>query len=899
MEPSVKSFPPRSPFRIASCLFAGLCCTALALAGALSAQEPATPTPIGPSAIPRFELPTSGLEWKAPVHPLKFFDATGHRAGVFGKQTGQYEAWIYPIKVLHGFRLEFRQEGMPEPVRGEAYLEQIIARPESTTLVYVHPRFTVRQIIWTPLDEPAIVNFFDVDSDKPLAITVKFVPDFKPMWPASLGGQYTYWMAEEKAFGITDGTSKPTAVVGSPSVGAFTEHMDHSMVGGEMLLQLRVEPEQARKTIPALVMALSMESAKKAREIYSNVLAHARELYESRVKYHKDFLARTLTIETPDPELNRAFTWAKVAIDAGWVCHEKMGCGLVAGYGPAGDYERPGFAWWFGGDALMASWAMLDYGDTQGAHQVLRFLKARQRADGKMMHEMTQSVDLVDWFGKYGFAYYHADTTPMYIYSVAEYWRRTGDKKFLEEFWPSVKKAYEFCLTTVDPADGLMDNTKAGLAAVEVGPLRGKVTKDIYLEGFWLAALEAFRELAEVQSDLTLANRAMELGMKAAESIQEGWFSPNRGYLGFGVDANRKLVERHGSWPAVLLALTDALGTWENHHAAVAGLGTPELSTDWGVRWLSTKDELYDPVSYNNGSVWPFISGFSALAQFGSAPSLTGFLAWRNIARLTSLMAPGSLPELLNGDRFLPGERAVPHQLFSSWAVILPAVRGLLGQKVKGNSDKLPADVTFWPLIPQNWPFLKFSRPAIYGSARISGEVRQEKYRTVVVVQSDDGMPIETTLGTRLPIGARLKRILVNGKPPKDFHAMENGESGVVVQCTRGGFECPAAPRIELVVEYEGGVAMVPPEARPEPGARTSALKVWGLLYEPTKNQRETTFKVAGLGGRAYSLDLMTTETSLTAEGATVKKTGTGYRLEISFEGPENEYVTRQIRLRW
>jgi hypothetical protein len=56
---------------------------------------------------------------------------------------------------------------------------------------------------------------------------------------------------------------------------------------------------------------------------------------------------------------------------------------------------------------------------------------------------------------------------------------------------------------------------------------------------------------------------------------------------------------------------------------------------------------------------------------------------------------------------------------------------------------------------------------------------------------------------------------------------------------------------------------------------------------------------LAGLGGRKYTLDLLTTVANLTAEGATVEKTENGYRLEISFEGPENEYVTRQIRLRW
>ena len=446
-----------------SCLAAGLLLAAALSPGSCLGQTAPAP------GIARFELPESGLTWRDAAHPLRFFDATGRRAGVFGKQTGHFEAWIYPIKVLHGFRLEFHQEGTVEAVRGETLLEQIIARPESTTLIYVHPNFTVREIIWVPLEEPAIVVTFDVDSRKPLALTAKFLPDFKPMWPASLGGQHSYWLDEEKAFGLTDGTERPTALIGSPAVGAFTEFMDHQLISGEMLLQLRIEPEQARTMLFPLVMAVSMESSQKARESYRSVLSRVRELYEQRARYHREFLARTLEMETPDAELNRALVWAKVALDAGWVCHGSYGCGLVAGYGPSGGGERPGFAWWFGGDALMATWALEDYGDLPGALEALRFLKARQRADGKMMHEMTQSVDLIDWFGKYGFAYYHADTTPLYLYSVAEYWRRTGDVRFLEEFWESAKRAYAYCISTVDPTDGLMDNTKAGLAAIEVG----------------------------------------------------------------------------------------------------------------------------------------------------------------------------------------------------------------------------------------------------------------------------------------------------------------------------------------------------------------------------------------------------------------------------------------------
>lgn len=873
--------PRRSP---CSCFFllrfiAGFSLAALVSTGFATAQQ--APAPPG---IPRFELPASGLEWKAPAHPLRFFDATARRAGVFGKQTGHFEAWIYPIKLLHGFRVEFQQAGMVEPVRGEALLEQVVARPEATTLVYVHPSFTVRQTIWVPLEEPAIALFFDVDSDKPLALTVKFVPDFKPMWPASLGGQHSYWLAEEKAFALTDGTGRPTAVIGSPAVAAFTEFMDHQLIGGEMLLQLHIEPEQARTMLFPLVMALSMESAAKARATYRSMLARLRELYAQRVRYHREFLARTMQLETPEPDLNHAFAWAKVALDAGWVCHPSYGCGLVAGYGPSGDGERPGFAWWFGGDALMATWALTDYGDLAGALQALRFLKARQRADGKMLHEMTQSVDLLDWFGRYGFAYYHADTTPMYLYSLNQYWRRTGDKKFLEEFWESAKKAYAYCVSSLDPNDGLMDNTKAGLAAVEVGPLRGKVVKDIYLEGFWLAALAATQEMAQAMGDAQLAEDAAARHAKAKDSLETQWWNPEGQYFAFGLTADGRRADLLGSWPAVLLALPAFLHR-ERPQAAAEAFARPELATDWGSRWLSNKDPLYDPVSYNNGSVWPFMSGFVALAQYRQKCLLAAFHTWSSLTRLTGLMSPGALPELMTGDRFRPAERAVPHQLFSSVAVVLPAVRGLLGLEYDAGARRL----RFSPQLPAHWPFVRFARFAT-GTGHLSGEILQQINRMTIRLAYEGNEPAQAALTPALPLGARVQRVLLDGKPVK-FATSDAGDATYV------SFGFQLTPHVEVIIEHEAGLGIVPVAPRPEPGDRTTALKILHVTHTPKDKGGEVELTLAGLGGRTYNLKLITALPSLTAEGATVHKTDNGYRLEISFEG--SDYVTRQIRLRF
>jgi glycogen debranching enzyme len=837
------------------------------------------------NGIPRFKLPESGLKWRSAVQPLKYFDATGHRAAILGKQNGTFEAWIYPVKVAHGFQLDFQQDGMIEPVRGESCLREMIARPESTTLIYVHPLFTVRETFWVPRDEAAAVIFFDIDSNKPLTITMKFAPDFEPMWPASLGGQYTYWMPEEHAFGLTDGTSVPTAVIGSPAVSAHTDFVDVGVMSGEMELKLRATAEQARAQLIPAVLALSMESEAKAREVYHRVLDHGRELYEASVTYHREFLARTMQIETPDPELNRAFDWSKVALDAGWVCNDTYGCGLVAGYGQAGSGERPGFDWWFGGDALMSSWALEDYGDMPGALQALRFLKARQRGDGKMMHEMTQSVGIIDWFGKYHYAYYHADTTPFYLYSVEQYWSRTGDQNFLNEFWDSAKKAYAYCLTTVDPNDGLMDNTKAGLAAVEAGVLRGKVVKDIYLEGAWLAGLEGMERLAAAEGDAQLAENAKSRLQTASESIEKQWWNPDGKFFAFGRTADGRRDDMVADWSSVALALTPEIHA-EQAAGDIAKLASPDLATDWAERSFGNKSVYYDPVSYQNGTAWPFMNTFVSWAEYARGNPIAGFTTWRNGARLTGNQAPGYMPEHMNGDRYLAGERSVPHQLFSSVGVAVPAVRGLLGLETEAAAtDGKQRVLRFHPQPPVNWKVLRFSR-YVAGSDRVSGEVVQHSGKTVERLHVTGVESMTAEVAVPIPLLAEIRRVRLNGRTIV-FHTKHVGGTN----CVEVTFS--VSGDADVTVEYEGGVGIAPPSANPSLGDRTASLKVM-RIHETGPNSFE--LLVAGQAAGSNTLDLVTPLPNVTAEHAEVRKTATGYQLAIPFTGMD--YATRVVSVR-
>ena len=146
-------------------------------------------------------------------------------------------------------------------------------------------------------------------------------------------------------------------------------------------------------------------------------------------------------------------------LDESLVCNPDLGCGLVAGYGLSGAAsDRPGFGWFFGGDASINSFAMSGAGQSALVRDgALRFFAKYQRADGKITHEISQGAGHVDWFS-YPYPYYHGDTTPFWILAFGEYWRQTGDTALVRELWPNLKRAFEWSRETDKNGDGLMEN---------------------------------------------------------------------------------------------------------------------------------------------------------------------------------------------------------------------------------------------------------------------------------------------------------------------------------------------------------------------------------------------------------------------------------------------------------
>jgi galactose mutarotase len=659
--------------------------------------------------VPRFARDPNPIALTGPARPTRYLEASGLRAAFLGREDGTFEAWAYPLKILHGFELAFRTPAYAEPIRGADLVSWIDARPEAATVRYAHDAFTADAIWLVPRDEPGGLILLDIHTSVPLEVVVRFRIDLKPMWPAALGGQYSYWDRQLNAYVAGEASRRHAAIVGSPLALTPPEQPAHNLPDAPSQFTIAVSPADAARGLIPITIAATPEGLDRGREIYARLPASAERSYHEAAAHYRRLREELTSIETPDDRIDRAFEWGKVALDKGFVCNPQLGCGLIAGLGPSGTTERPGFGWFFGGDAFINSWAVNSYGDFETVKRSLDFLRERQRADGKMPHELSQGAAYIRWFEDFPYGYYHADTTPLYITAVRDYVRSSGDTAFARTAWPSVRKAYDYCASTDEDGDGLMDNTKAGLAAVETGTLRqADVLTDVFLAAAWTEAAAAAAELADLAGD-SFAATARRAADKARASLNARFLDDEGHRINFAVMKGGRGQAEATVWPAFGIWR----GAFDAKRPAVQGalddLARPGLAADWGARMLSKDSRLYEPLSYNNGAVWPFLSGFAALALYANHRSDAAWQYVEAMADLTFLESRGYIAELFSGDRLRSIDAAVPHQLFATSGFVSSVMRGLVGLREPVATDPHGA-LTIEPQLPAWWPYFRIRR---------------------------------------------------------------------------------------------------------------------------------------------------------------------------------------------
>ncbi len=747
-----------------------------------------------------------------------------------GTEDGRLELWSWPVKWLHDFQLQFRVPKYTQPIPGRDVARWVTVRPEGVTIEYAYETFRVKQHIFTALDAPAVVMLLEVDAIRPMEIVATFLPDIHYAWPASLGGQYIAWSPGAKAFVFSESRRRVNAFLGSPAVTKASDVPAHMLAASPPQFVIGVGDEGQQYTEPKLgeppggnvnirqayipiVMAGGDMPRDSARALYDRLLQPGaiRAEWEKRVAHYAALRENTMRVWTPDTLLNRAFEWAKVNLDESMVCNPDLGCGLVAGYGLSGGAsDRPGFGWFFGGDAAINSFGMSAVGQRELVRDgVFRFFARYQRADGKITHEISQGAAKIDWFGAYPYAFYHGDTTPFWVLAFGEYWKQTADTSLVRELWPNVRKAYEWSRKADSDGDGLMENTIAGAGALEVGDLQIGIVSDVYLSGVWIAALERFARMAEVMREPALAREARDIRGRALRTLETKLWMPAQQQYAFALLEKGQVNENLTAWPATAMSFDVFDRT--NGAAMAARLAGAEIMTDWGARPLSARSRLFDPLHYNNGAVWPFVTGWVALAQYRYHNAHAGRFALDAIARTGFDEALGRNPEVISGRIYKPLDTSVPHQFFATSMVITPLVRGLLGIEV----DAPARTVTIAPHLPPDWDSVRVEHVAV-GNARLAFALRRQGRALSLEVERQGAgtAPIAVRFAPALPVGANVQ---IGADAPE----VEVFPGAVVA--TR---VVQVAARGQAAIQWSGGWEALPPRSTPTIGDRSGALRI-------------------------------------------------------------------------
>lgn len=865
---------------------------------------------VQPPIQPKFALPKSGLQLERRTQAGSFYDVVGRKSALLGYEHRAAEAWVYPLKILDQMDLGFRVEGYPLEYAARDLLVKIEVRPEATIFTYSHAAFTVRQIVFAPLDEAGVALLLDVDSRLPMTVSVSFKPRLRLMWLAGSQTPSIEWKDTERRYYLSEETEKLVGVVGSPfarDVSVMPYQEEPQDVPTRFLIE--AAPEVWQKNYVPIVIAGSTNGREEAKKFYEKLLNSIPELYQKNVEHYARLESETTQIKTPDERLNRAFAWAKIGIDKGLATNPQLGTGLLAGFRTSGEGERPGFAWFFGRDALWTSFATNSYGDFQTTKTALEFLRKYQREDGKIPHEISQSASYVRWFTDFPYAWAAADATPLYIIACRDYFERSGDRKFLKESWDSIKKAYRFAAATDTDNNGLVENTKFGHGWVEGGDLYPP-HEEIYQQGVWFAAAQAMSALADEMDKQKLSEESAAYATRTRAATEKTFWLADKNFYAYatklptekpleaekGVNRPRRQQRLNELQKATIYdedTVLPAVPLWfrmldgGKAQTALDRIGSNRIATDWGARIIANDSRLYDPLSYHHGSVWGLFTGWASLAAYNYGRPHAGFQALYANAQLKEQgNALGYITELLSGDFNAPFGRSSHHQIWSEAMIVTPLMRGLFGIEIENNR------LRFAPQLPANWDAAEIRRVRVreasydFKLARLRGKLNLD-------ITINGNFALENLIvAPAFSLDAKIKNVMVNGARV-EFDLQKIGD----VQQAEIELD-DFNENLKIVYEYDEGTEIWTDYAPLQPGQPNEGLKI----IRATGSDASLRLILEGLAGKTYTLGFASGGIVGSAEGVKIEQFSSGLnrsqgRIHVKFEGAENSFVRREIRL--
>ncbi len=487
------------------------------------------------------------------------FVTAGDRAYLVGYQDGSFPElgwhipgemggiWAHPIKLMDGFDARIRTPGSiwvlgsvkpadPANIPAEKFINYPMANRHEYKLDSLGLEISRWQFVPDGKAGVVVEYAFRNQSSGTITFNFDFIghSDLRPTWLGERTGMIdgqdrVEYDSINRAWAVTDGDNPWWVLFGSDLAPEMTDRSEpfYRGTGTSSVLSYHMEiPPGATESL-RLFIAGSSRSDAEAKNTYRDLLENAGQLLLEKRDRYADLAERSrLTI--PDSALQQAFEWLKYNSD--WMIQEVpgIGTGITAGI--------PDYPWWFGVDSEYALRGYMAIGQTEPVYQTIRLLDSVSRAvngNGRILHEMSTNGAV---FNKG-----NINETPQFASLIWHVYRWSGDREFLEQYFPTVRQGLDWLLETNDAnANGFPD----GFGMMEIHGLDSEmIDVAAYTQAAFGHASLMAAELGRDSLSRAYAGRAARLRERINREFWSDTFDSYADFLGTDAQARRLIAD--------------------------------------------------------------------------------------------------------------------------------------------------------------------------------------------------------------------------------------------------------------------------------------------------------------------------------------------------------------------
>ena len=449
------------------------------------------------------------------------------------------------------------------------------------------------------------------------------------------------------------------AVGGIPSPNDVRLWTSENQTTGEFIFMARLEPEAELSWTFAVVVETAAGSPAALRHL-EEWLPQCETLLSAKQALYTHHFESGPRLHSPNPNFNAAFDLARANMQ------------LLEAESPAlGSYFYAGlenFPFWFSCDGAYGVPGLVAAGLTKTTLNAV-LVGAHFQQDGRVPHQISPS-------GRIAFQG-NAGETPLWVTSLWDAYRWTGDRDFLESAYSAaVRGLFDYMLGKLNP-DG--DGYPIGPGMVEREDMGvKKLDNAAYL---W-AGLNSLVQLATAMHDAATATRAQREAESIASRFHKDWWDAANGTYAMSLEVSNNAQRPVSHW-AVVTPLEVGLALPPYAQTTLATLRQSYLN-DWGVKHTVGDDER----------VWTLPTAALSRAAYRYNDTTLGFEMLAHLAQTLEHGSIGMFHELIpDGMCFV--------QLWSATSFVRGIVEDLMGMDVRADQHTL----TLTPKLPTGWDF--------------------------------------------------------------------------------------------------------------------------------------------------------------------------------------------------